>query len=282
MKNKLFILLSGLLFSGVVLSQNDYIRYYQLINKVQQNQEKKLNDSLTFYLKQAFELVDYIHIKNLELGKRIARNQKDLELLNFCKDEIRKSKENINLNLKAQLDSVGKEDQRVRSKKYYNAQNYYRKCLFDSTFNYKEKKRSRSKQLMEEWWRVDSSNVEFIKNVISKFGYPSEKLVSEETNDKVSIILLHYDKDVSNLIMGERLEIALKEGKIKPRMYAWIIDRHLLNGGKKQKYQSIPTPWVNTTESQRMEYNKNRFLIGLKPLDEIKIIIGKNSVKVKY
>ena len=94
MKNKLFILLSGLLFSGVVLSQNDYIRYYQLINKVQQNQEKKLNDSLTFYLKQAFELVDYIHIKNLELGKRIARNQKDLELLIFCKDEIRKSKEN--------------------------------------------------------------------------------------------------------------------------------------------------------------------------------------------
>ncbi len=135
---------------------------------------------------------------------------------------------------------------------------------------------------MEEWWRVDSSNVEFIKSVISKYGYPSEKLVGEETNDMVSIILLHYDKDTSNHIMGESLEIALKEGKIKPRMYAWIIDRHLMNVGKRQKFQSIPTPWEKMTEVQRMEYNKNRFSIGLKSLDEIKIIVRKNSVKVKY
>ncbi len=271
-----------LLFSGAVYSQNDYIQYYQLINKVKQYQVNKQNDSLTIFLKQAFELVDYVHIENLKLGKQIAKKQKDKVLLSYCENALSKSKCNINPNLKAKLDSIGKEDQRVRGRKYYKAKKYYKKCLFDTTFNYNEKKRLKSKQIMEEWWRVDSSNVEFLKSVISKYGYPSEKLVGEETNDRGSIILLHYDKDTSNHIMGDILEIALKEGKIKPKMYAWIIDRHLMNAGKKQKYQSIPTPWVEMTAIKKMEYNKNRFSIGLKSLDEIKIIVKKNSVKVKY
>jgi hypothetical protein len=52
--------------------------------KVNQKIDKKQYDSLHVFLKQAFNLVDYVHIENLKLGKRIARKNKDLELLSFC------------------------------------------------------------------------------------------------------------------------------------------------------------------------------------------------------
>ncbi len=282
MKQKLFIGLIFLLFSITLYAQNDYIQYYQLINKVKKYQANNKNDSLTIFLKQAFEMVDYVHIENLKLARRIAKKQHDRELLNYSKKALKSSKDNINLNLKAKLDSVGKEDQRVRGRKYYNAKKYYAKCLYDTTFNYDEKKRLKSKELMEEWWRVDSSNAEFVKKVILKYGFPSEKIVGQETNSMVSIILLHYDKDTANHIMGESLEIALKEGSITPIMYAWIIDRHLMNAGKEQKYYMIPTHWEKMTNKKRIEYNKNRFSIGLKTLDDIKIKVKKNSVKVSY
>jgi len=282
MKFKVFIGLLILIFSSRVYSQNDYISYYQLIMKVNQKIDKKQYDSLHVFLKQAFNLVDYVHIENLKLGKRIARKNKDLELLSFCNKGLKKSKNNINPILKAKLDSVGNEDQRIRGNKYYKAKKYYQKSLFDTTFKYDEKKRLEAKKLMEEWWRVDSSNVEFVKNIISNYGFPSEKLVGEDTYEKVTIILVHYDKDTANHILGKSLEIALKEGKIKPSKYAWIIDRHLMNAGKKQIYNWIPTPWIKLTNEQRTECNKNRFYIGLKPIEDVKIIVRKNSVTVKY
>jgi hypothetical protein len=282
MKHIFLTLIGFVLFIGTLQSQNDYIRYYQLIEKVKTDKKNKKTDSLVFNIKKAFDLVDYIHIDNLKLGRGIAKKQNNEELLIFCKIEIDKLTDNLNIDLKTKLDSVGKEDQRIRGGKYYKAKEYYRKCLYDTIFKCNEKKRLKSKQLMEEWWRVDSCNVEFVKNIILEYGYPSEKIVGKETNSMVGIILLHYDKDTANHIMGKYLEIALKEGKIKPRMYAWIIDRHLMNVGKNQKYYSIPTPWKKMNNEKKLIYNKNRLAIGLKSLDDIKIIVKKNSVTVKY
>jgi len=281
MNQKLLLALIFSLFSSLLFSQNDYIKYYQLINKVKQDQNNKQNDSLTIFLKQAFELVDYVHIDNLKFGKRIAKKHKDDIFLNYCENQLSKSKNNIDLILKSKLDSVGEEDQRVRGRKYFKAKDYYSKCIYDTTFICNEKKRLKSKKLMEEWWRIDSCNIKFIKDVISKFGYPSEKLVGKQTNSIVSVIVLHYDKDTSNHIMGEHLYIALQEGLISPKMYAWIIDRHLMAAGKNQLYYSIPFPWENISKEQKLRYNQNRYSIGLKSLDELKIIVRGNSVYVK-
>ena len=282
MKRIIFTGLLSVLFSGIVYSQNDYIKYYQLINKTKEHQKRDLNDSLTIFLKQAFSLVDYILIEDLKYGKSIAKKYKDEELLNICTKAMASSKTYLNIELKAQLDSIGKEDQRIRGSKYYKAKNYYRKCLNDTTFNCKEKKRLESKELMEEWWRVDSSNVEFVKDVIFKQGFPSEKIVGKETNSMVSIILLHYDKDTANNIMGASLYTALKEGSIEPKMYAWIIDRHLMMIGKEQIYYTIPTPWIEIKKERRDEIEKNRFAIGEQSLSERKVKVKKNGVRVSY
>ncbi|WP_107038113.1 DUF6624 domain-containing protein [Brumimicrobium mesophilum] len=278
MKNVLFTLIISFLFLGTLQSQRNYIEYYQLIEKVKFN---KKGDSAIFDLKKAFASVDYIHIENLKLGKKIARKNNDKELLRYCKAELAKSKDNLNQDLKSKLDSIGEEDQRVRGRKYSKAKNYCYRHLTDSTFEYSGKELLKSQQLMREWWSVDSSNVEYIKYIISKYGYPSEQLVGRKTNRSVGIILLHYDKDTANHIMGEDLKRALVAGKIDPKTYAWIIDRHLMYAGKPQKFYSIPNPWNKMSEEKKMEYNKNRHAIGLKSLDEIKIIVRGNRTIVK-
>lgn len=281
MNKKIISILLFSLLSGILYSQNKYIQYHQLIVKVKNLQKKKQKDSLCFYLQEAFSLVDYVHIDNLKLAKRIAKQQQHKKLLDYCENALKQSKSSINYKLKSQLDSISKEDKRVRSRKFLKAKRYYFHCLKDSTFIYDEKKRLNAKKLMSEWWKVDSCNVEFVKKIIAKHGYPSEKLVGKEGNNQVGIILLHYDKDTANHIMENQLTIALNKGKIIPRMYAWIIDRHLMWVGKDQKYYSIPTPWKKMPLEKRNQYNKNRKLIGLKPIEEIKMIVRKNSVVIR-
>jgi len=74
----------------------------------------------------------------------------------------------------------------------------------------------------------------------------------------------------------------LINGDIQPKMYAWIIDRHLMNAGKPQKYYTIPTPWAEMSEMERKDYNKNRYAIGMKGLQKMIIKKHKNSVSVTY
>ncbi len=264
-------------------SQNDYLPYYQLINKVKIRQAAGQHDSLTLFLKQAFDLVAYVHVEDLRLGKRIAKQVGDNELLAYCELALREAKDNLDQSLQAKLDSAGKEDQRVRSRKYVKARDYCKRYQTDSSFNYQEKTLAKSKRLMEEWRRVDSGNVELIKQVISSHGFPSEKMVGAATNFMVSIILLHYDEDTANHVMGESLTVALREGAIRPRGYARIMDRHLLNAGKPQLFYSIPINWTGMTEEERMEYNRNRLSIGLNPLEEMNIVERRNgTVVVKH
>ena len=70
---------------------------------------------------------------------------------------------------------------------------------------------------MQEWWSTDSTNVELLKKFILENGFPGEKMVGETTRG-VSIILLHYDKDTANHIMGEILKEALYDGDLSPLM----------------------------------------------------------------
>ncbi|MCL2290809.1 MAG: hypothetical protein FWC34_08955 [Bacteroidetes bacterium] len=103
------------------------------------------------------------------------------------------------------------------------------------------------------------------------------------SNFKAYIIILHYDKDTSNHIMGERLKKALLEGNITPRDYAHIIDRHLDNAGNPQLYHSIPFFMLKPlTEEEREIVNYNRESIGLKKLNEIVVIKRGKNLIVKH
>ena len=280
MKGNFLILL--LLISTIIYSQNNYIEYYNLINKAKQLDKNKKVDSSLIVIKEAFKLVDYIHVDNLDFAKKISKKNKDKKFLDFCRKKLNDEKKLINKTLKGKVDSLGKQDQNIRDRKHTKARDYYYKCKNDSTFDCNNKKFKKSEKILKEWWLTDSLNVIELQKMIKAYGYPSEKLVGKESSLSANIILLHYDKDTANHIMGDVLYNALINGDIQPRMYAWIIDRHLMNAGKAQKYYSIPLPWIEMTVKEREKYNENRYAIGMKGLKKMIIKKRKNSVMVTY
>lgn len=264
-------------------NSNNYIEYYNLINDAEIFYAQKLYDSCFLSYQKAFAKVDYIHNANLRNAADVCKKLGQKEQSKIYLEMIKSHERSINLSHKNYLDSLQMEDQRIRSAKFIKARNYYIRSMRDSTFVPKEKTLAKSKTLMLEWWATDSSNVELLKKFISENGFPGEKMVGSETTSSVSVILLHYDRDTSNHIMGEIIKKALYDGDLSPRMYAWIIDRHLRSAGKPQLYYTIPLSTPNQLSKEKREIiNTKRESIGLKRLDEVKIIYRKNSVSVRY
>ena len=268
--------------STITYSQNNYIEYYNLINKAKEYNKNDKIDSSLIVIKEAFKLVDYIHIDNLKFAKKISKKNKDKDFYEYCQTKLNNQKKLINISLKEKIDSLGKKDQNIRDRKHLKARDYYYKCKYDTTFDCNNEKFTKSEKILKEWWLTDSLNIVELKKIIKIYGYPGEKLVGKESNLSANIILLHYDKDTANHIMGDILNNALINGNIQPRMYARIIDRHLMSAGKPQKYYAIPTPWVEMSEMERKDYNKNRYAIGMKGLQKMIIKKRKNSVSVTY
>ena len=268
--------------STITYSQNNYIEYYNLINKAKEYNKNDKIDSSLIVIKDAFKLVDYIHIDNLKFAKRISKKNKDKDFYEFCQTKLNNQKKLINISLKEKIDSLGKKDQNIRDRKHIKARDYYYKCKYDTTFDCNNEKFKKSEEILKEWWLTDSLNIVELKKIIKIYGYLGEKLVGKESNLSANIILLHYDKDTANHIMGDILYNALINGDIQPKMYAWIIDRHLMSAGKPQKYYAIPTPWAKMSEIEKKDYNKNRYAIGMKELQKMIIKKRKNSVRVTY
>lgn len=280
MKRYLFILFTFLL-TTISYGQNDYLQYYKTLNTAHALVEvDKLDSAFTLY-QHAFRLVDFIHEDEIDDFVKLCKKLKNRPISKKYQTLKDKQCSSVNKVYKAIIDSLGKEDQRVRRNKYYRAKDYFYKVKLDSTFSPKVKKYKKAHSLMQDWWNTDSSNVAMLNELINKYGFPGERLVGKRSYEVAIITLLHYDRDTANQIIGEVLKQALYSGDIKPSDYAWIIDRHLMYAGKKQKYLSIPIGIDQLSKAQIREINKERQSIGLKPMRSIKIIKKKNGVVIK-
>lgn len=275
------LILQLLVLSITLFSQNDYISYYHLCRKADSFYKEKNFDSASVAFQQAFNKVDYVHNDYLKIAAKVEKKRGNSEKAKEYIDLFDRHNNSLNLELKRQIDSLGKEDQRVRSSKYMKARNYYYKCMYDTTFKYDQKKLDKSKTIMLDWWKTDSLNIIALSNFIKVNGFPGEQLVGEYTNNTATIIILHYDKDTSNSIMGSILSNALMNGDILPRDYAWIIDRHLNFAGKKQLYYTLAFELDKLSKEEKDEYNKNRNSIGLGKLQDLIVIKRGNSVRIK-
>jgi hypothetical protein len=281
-----FFLILGLIFSLFSFGQNDYINYnLKSFQARKLTYEKNLDSALILY-KQSFELVDYIHIKNLKAAQKIAEKLKDESFYDFTTNKITQlhKGDNINNQYRLIIDSLSSEDQRVRDSKHSNAQQVYYEYVKDSLSNKDADEFIKAQKLMTEWWRVDSINIQRLLSLIDEYGFPGEKLVGEEAYKREAfIILLHFDKDQDNSILKPIIDKALLNGDIEPDDYAWIIDRRLSWGqGKKPYYYHMPFGLDKLSEEDINKINDRRRKIGLRKLFEgIKISKDDMSLSVK-
>lgn len=278
---KIAPIIALLIITSVINAQNDYLTYYKLVNTAKFYANISKQDSALNKYEKAFSQVDFIHKDYLDKAIKCCKITKNKITKDKLESKREKQIEEISESYKLLIDSLGKEDQRVRSRKYMKAQAYYFKSTRDSSFSSKEKKLKKSKTLMDEWWKTDSLNIEILKQNIEKRGFPGEKLVGKGSYQMARIILLHYDNDTANHIMGEILKQALLNGMLLPKDYAWIVDRHLMNARKQQLYLSIPFGLSNLSNEEKEIINARRLEIGLESIVEANIIYRKNSIIVK-
>jgi hypothetical protein len=265
-------------------SQNDYINYNLKVYEARKlAYENKLDNALDKY-KEAFALVDYIHIETLEKAKKVAIELKNDSMIAFIDSEqIKYNNKVVDSSIKILIDSIKNEDSNTRDKKYIQAQLTYWKYNEDENSNKNSSEYQQAKKLFDEWHNVDSTNIYILLNLIKQYGFPSEKLVKKDAAGSAFMVLLHFDKDSTNTILKPILDKALLEGNISPEKYAWIVDRRLSWGlGKEQYYYQMPMDTENLTPEQIKEVNERRKSIGLRDLFEgIKITTTESTMRVE-
>lgn len=279
------ILTICLIISLFSFGQNDYINYHLKTYQARKlAYEQKLDSALLLY-KQAFKLVDYIHIKNLKAANKIAIKLKDKSFDKFTSDKIKSfnNEDDFNNNYQKIIDSIFIEDQNVRGDEQYRARQVYYEYKFDSLSNKTADEFVKAQKLMNEWFHVDSMNIKRLLSLISTNGYPSEKLVGVESYRKAFIVLLHFDTDQDNSILKPIIDKALLNGEITPENYALIVDRRLtLCQGKAPKYFQMGFGLDKLSEEEIKIINERRRKIGLRKLYEgIEITKDDMSVSVK-
>jgi len=140
----------------------------------------------------------------------------DLDELKFKKPE----KGELDLKLKKSLDSILVLDQKYRAA-----------GSFDDW----------DKQIA-----IDSTNLIFVEQIISERGYPGKSMVGAKTSEAAWYVIQHSDKidQYINKIKG-----AADNGELPFRLYAMMLDRHLMHNDKPQIYGTQGSSYfINTPE----------------------------------
>ncbi|SEL96566.1 Uncharacterized membrane protein YphA, DoxX/SURF4 family [Aquimarina amphilecti] len=168
-------------------------------------------------------------------------------------DKVEPSKPLINEQLKSQLDSVAKLDQKFR--KLMQAQTIEERDSIAKLVGATEKEATTDLWLQQS--AIDSSNTVFIEQVFKKYGYPGKSLVGEPANKTAWFVIQHSNK------INEYLPLIKKAGEddeIPFRLVAMMEDRHLMSIGKEQVYG---------TQGMTLNHNTNAPIKIIWPIKDV-------------
>jgi hypothetical protein len=137
---------------------------------------------------------------------------------------------------------------------------------------------------MEQHWKkiteIDSINSTIVSNLIDSYGWLSISQTSEKANSTLFLVIQH-----SNVKTREKylpiLKKAVEQGKAKPKDYAYLFDRTLLDQGKFQVYGSQligakKGEFILYPIQDEINLNVRRAKIGLEPIEEyVKGLVAK-------
>ncbi len=265
-----------------LMAQIDYISYYHLMRKAKHELQTSNYDSASIHFTKGFSKVDYVHISNLEAAAKVEKKLHHVQKQKAYLLQAKTQAKSLNYGYKHILDSLAREDQRIRGPRYSKAMQQHVTCLNDSLCDWNASKFNQQRALLQEWKQTDSTNITLLKSLIVHEGFPSERLVGAETAMATWVIILHYDRDQENKVMKPYLDDALAKGEIDPNFYAWVTDRRLNWGQRKPPYYyHMPMGLETLNEDQIKEVNARRYEIGLGGvLEGRKIIRKKHFIRV--
>lgn len=265
-----------------VIAQNSIFEYYRLERKARIFKEQNILDSSLVYYMKAIPLNAECPVSVLESALKVSKKIKNDEASSSLKAEITKQKSKFNPEYYKEIKRIFKEDQKVRKPKNFRIKDRYLECR--SSADCDEGKMKKYRKILDNWRVVDSTNAYELVSLIGKYGFPSLNSVSPRGYFRAHIILLHFDLDSGNVIMLPIIDSALIAGKIKPKDYAWTVDRRRMNSGFPPLYYHIPTiNYENLSAEEKARIDERRASIGLLPISQGQVIMRtRNGFKVKY
>ncbi len=94
---------------------------------------------------------------------------------------------------------------------------------------------------------IDSSNIDYVAKVIAEHGYPGKSMVGEGANVAAWYVIQHSDE------IGQYLPVIKKaadQGELPFRLYAMMLDRHLMQSNKPQIYGTQGSSYFMGTPNQ--------------------------------
>ena len=133
------------------------------------------------------------------------------------------------------------------------------------------------KTIIDRMVSIDKDNTEWLKTVIQKKGWPSNKLVGKEGSQAAWLIIQHADLEFQKQMLP-LVESSYKSGDLPGSDYALLLDRVLVGEGKPQIYGTQAedfNKWegeepVMKPVADEANVDKRRAEVGLPPLYEYK------------
>lgn len=151
-------------------------------------------------------------------------------ILVFLISLVNAQKQQVNENLKKELDEILRLDQTYR-RLFDNGITAEKKSEILKKLNIDEK------EFQKKQWQlvvdIDSLNMQKIEKIISQYGYPGKSLVGEPTNQSAWYVIQHSNKIEKYLPI---IKNAGKQKEIPLTLAAMMEDRFLMNSGKEQIY----------------------------------------------
>ena len=258
-KSSIIIFLSTVLLTTV--HAQDIVDFYRNIHIGDSLYENNELEKACFQYEKTIEEVDFVHTRVLRKIMKVSKEAKHKTLGKKCKTKIKSQKKcpRENKVLAEEIDSLLKIDQKVRSKKYWKASQCYREQIED-TLKHRTNKFLKSEKLYKEWLTIDSTNISRAIELIEEHGFLGEQELGSLYANKFQVLLIHFDTDTGSNILSPILLKALNENKITPFVYTSIIDRHLYNTNKTQKYWT----WMIVDEDPKLSEDQIKEVLTLR------------------
>lgn len=226
MKYKLIQLLI-LILCVTSLSGQDYNSiYYEIYQGDLQYKQGNYPEALSRY-EAASERMSFVPSPTLRKFLRVAKKGKDRPLQKKYESLIQKQKAcpAEYAHVGAKIDSLFREDQRVRIKNAKLNRYYWKNIENKSVMN--SPKFLKAKEAHKDCHITDSLNIQILLAMFEEHGFLDESKIGYDKYSKVEIILLHFDNDTSNVVLQPIFDKALANGQIRPYIYGHILGRHL-------------------------------------------------------